>query len=202
MAKIKLTKTQKKAEQDALRQYLRFLPTLQLKKQQLLVELRQSADRLREAREAFDRENERLAVFAGLFGDDALAAKAAARVRMIAVHRGEMNIAGIEVPTFDRVEFADIPGDLFVDDPAVEDCIEALKTVISNREAYAILEEQHRMLDRELTVTTQRVNLFEKVKIPEARENIRKITIYLSDQDTAAVVRSKIAKGKNTEAAA
>ena len=202
MAKIKLTKTRKKAEQDALRQYLRFLPTLQLKKQQLLVELRQSADRLREAREAFDRENERLAVFAGLFGDDALAAKAAARVRMIAVHRGEMNIAGIEVPTFDRVEFADIPGDLFVDDPAVEDCIEALKTVISNREAYAILEEQHRMLDRELTVTTQRVNLFEKVKIPEARENIRKITIYLSDQDTAAVVRSKIAKGKNTEAAA
>ena len=202
MAKIKLTKTQKKAEQDALRQYLRFLPTLQLKRQQLLIELRQSSERLREAREAFERDNERLAVFFGLFGDEGLTALAVSRVRMVAVHRGEMNIAGITVPTFESVEFAGITGDLFVDDPAVEDCIDALKTVISNREAYAILEEQHRLLERELTTTTQRVNLFEKVKIPETRENIRKITIYLSDQDTAAVVRSKIAKSKNTEAAA
>lgn len=202
MAKIKLTKTQKKAEQDALRQYQRFLPTLQLKKQQLLLELRQSADRLEAAREAFERENERLAVFAGLFGDAKLAAEVASRVHITAVKRGEMNIAGITVPTFEDVEFAGSHGDLFVDDIAVEDCIEALKTVIRNREAYAILEEQHRLLAGELATTTQRVNLFEKVKIPETLENIRKITIYLSDQDTAAVVRSKIAKNKNPEVAA
>jgi len=34
------------------------------------------------------------------------------------------------------------------------------------------------------------------VKIPEARENIRMINIYLGDQQTNSVGRSKIAKGK------
>ena len=37
MAKVKLTKTALKQERDALKQYERFLPTLQLKKQQLLL---------------------------------------------------------------------------------------------------------------------------------------------------------------------
>ena len=58
------------------------------------------------------------------------------------------------------------------------------------------LEERIRLLSEELRVTTQRVNLFEKVKIPEAQENIRVIGIYLQDQQTAAVVRGKIAKKK------
>jgi V/A-type H+-transporting ATPase subunit D len=57
-----------------------------------------------------------------------------------------------------------------------------------------IVEEQRKRLDHELRVTTQRVNLFEKIKIPETRENIKKLQVYLGDQQTAAVVRGKIAK--------
>ncbi|HPM07141.1 MAG TPA: V-type ATP synthase subunit D, partial [Treponemataceae bacterium] len=62
-----------------------------------------------------------------------------------------------------------------------------------------VLEEQIRLLSRELRVTTQRVNLFEKVKIPETKAHIKKITVYLGDQQVAAVVRGKISK-KNLEA--
>ena len=58
------------------------------------------------------------------------------------------------------------------------------------------LEEQVRLLSQELRVTTQRVNLFEKVKIPETKANIKKITVYLGDEQVAAVVRSKISKKK------
>jgi V/A-type H+-transporting ATPase subunit D len=57
-----------------------------------------------------------------------------------------------------------------------------------------IVEEQRRRLDKELRTTTQRVNLFEKVKIPETKNNIKKIQVYLGDQQTSAVVRGKIAK--------
>lgn len=201
MAKIKLTKTQKKAEQEALKQYLRFLPTLQLKKQQLLIELRQSADRLKAAREAAAAEREALRSWISLFGDAVLAETAGSLVRVEKVRRGEMNIAGIQVPTFAGVDFAEAEYDLFTTDPVLDDCIEAIRGTVVNREACAVLEEQYRLLAKELATTTQRVNLFEKVKIPETRENIRKITIYLSDQDTSAVVRSKLAKSKNTEAA-
>jgi V/A-type H+-transporting ATPase subunit D len=47
-----------------------------------------------------------------------------------------------------------------------------------------------------LRIVTQRVNLFEKVKIPESKENIRRINIYIGDQQTNSVGRSKIAKKK------
>ena len=57
-----------------------------------------------------------------------------------------------------------------------------------------LLRRQVALLAAELRVTSQRVNLFEKVKIPEAIEGIRKIKIFLGDQQTAAVVRGKIAK--------
>ena len=62
------------------------------------------------------------------------------------------------------------------------------------------LEKQVELLGKELRTTSQRVNLFEKVKIPEAKENIRIIGVYLGDQQTAAVVRGKISKKKLVEA--
>ena len=63
------------------------------------------------------------------------------------------------------------------------------------------LRRRAELLEQELRITSQRVNLFEKVKIPEAKENIRVIGIYLGDQQTAAVVRGKIAKNKLREVA-
>ena len=59
-----------------------------------------------------------------------------------------------------------------------------------------VLDEQVRLLEAELRSTSQRVNLFEKVKIPETQENIKKISIYMADQQVNAVVRSKISKRK------
>ena len=59
-----------------------------------------------------------------------------------------------------------------------------------------VLDEQVRLLEAELRSTSQRVNLFEKVKIPETEENIKKISIYMADQQVSAVVRSKISKRK------
>jgi len=74
-----------------------------------------------------------------------------------------------------------------------------LRQLIRLRVERQIIEEQHRLLADELRTTSQRVNLFEKVKIPECKENIRVIRIFTGDQQTAAVARSKIAKGKNAE---
>jgi V/A-type H+-transporting ATPase subunit D len=59
-----------------------------------------------------------------------------------------------------------------------------------------VLERQRELVREELHTTGQRVNLFEKVKIPECKENIRVIRIFIGDEQTAAVVRGKIAKGR------
>ncbi len=202
MGKVKFTKTELKKQQDALKQFRRFLPTLQLKKQQLQMEVRQSADML-DANLAAQRELvERMGGFLELFGNEAEVGELEEKVRVKSVRTGVANIAGIPIPTFESVEFEEIPWDIFDTDWYVDDAIRAMRDAVSLKEACKVLEEQHRLLSAELRTTSQRVNLFEKVKIPECRENIRRIRIMLGDLETSAVARSKIAKRKAEEAAA
>ena len=144
---------------------------------------------------------DRMSSFLELFSSDAEVAFFEGLVRVRRVLTGEENIAGIAIPTFDRVEFEPADWELFDTEWYVDDAVQALKDAVSLREAYKVLEEQHRLLSAELRSTSQRVNLFEKVKIPECKENIRRIRIMLGDLDTSAVARSKIAKKKSQEAA-
>ncbi|HOV64974.1 MAG TPA: V-type ATP synthase subunit D, partial [Spirochaetia bacterium] len=100
---------------------------------------------------------------------------------------------------FKALVFEDVPYDLFAYPLWVDKGIAALKELALVDAEMRVLRMQEELLGRELTVTTQRVNLFEKVKIPETRENIRQIRIYLGDEQTAAVVRGKIAKKNITK---
>ena len=198
MAKIKYTKTEQKNQQDALKQFRRFLPTLQLKKQQLQLEVRQSLDRVSENREKMRLLTEKLHSLFRFFGDEQEAGFISAQVRIQEVIAGTANIAGITIPVFEKVDFAPVNYDLLTTPWHIDDCVDALKQMISLRAAGKILEKQYALLLAELVTTTQRVNLFEKVKIPECKENIRRIRIYMSDQETSAVARSKIAKKKSS----
>ena len=78
----------------------------------------------------------------------------------------------------------------------VDEALVRLREISRGNALLKTIRNQVELLNRELRLTSQRVNLFEKVKIPEAKENIRKIEIYLGDQQTSAVVRGKIAKKK------
>ncbi len=202
MARIKLTKTEQKSQRDALKQFTRFLPTLQLKKQQLQMEMRKCQDQVR-VNEAKEKElRERLSKWIALFGPELTAGHIAELVTLEAIDSSVHNIAGVDVPVFDGAKFKIAEYNLFEEDPWIDDAIEAVTQLIELKAEREIIEEQYRLIGQELRVTTQRVNLFEKVKIPEAKDNIRKIKIYLGDMDTAAVGRSKIAKRKSQEVAA
>ena len=198
MAKIKYTKTEQKNQQDALKQFRRFLPTLQLKKQQLQLEVRLSVERIEANREAMTDLSRKLSALFSFFSDRSEAEFFVSKVEISQVIAGTANIAGITIPVFERVEFAPLEWDLLETPWHTDECIAALKEMISLRAAGRILEKQYALLLAELVTTTQRVNLFEKVKIPECKENIRRIRIYMSDQETSAVARSKIAKKKGT----
>lgn len=202
MPKIKLTKTELKHQQDALKQFSRFLPTLQLKKQQLQVEIRQSSERLKKNEAELASLKKRLDDWIALFGDADSVVFFPETLKLVGVDTGTTNIAGVTVPTFDRANFTVAEYDRLRTDSWIDAALATLQELISFEEAHKILEEQHQLLQRELRATTQRVNLFEKVKIPETRNNIRSIRIYLGDQDTAGVARSKIAKRKTQENAA
>ena len=202
MAKIKLTKTELKRQRDGLRQFERFLPTLQLKKQQLQLEMRNCQAQLDENRQREQELMDNLKPWIQLFGDEQAVTRLTEIVELRRVISEERNIAGVIVPVFSGVDISVSEYNLFAEEPWIDDAVAILEKFLAVRCEREIIEEQHRLLGIELRTTTQRVNLFEKVKIPEARENIRKIQIYLGDMDTAAVGRSKIAKRKVQESAA
>lgn len=108
----------------------------------------------------------------------------------------EDNIAGVKVPVFKELKFKDIEYNV-ADYPLwVDEALVRMRDIARLNMLLKTLKVQVDLLGTELRLTSQRVNLFEKVKIPEAKENIRIIGIYLGDQQTSAVVRGKIAKKK------
>ena len=110
------------------------------------------------------------------------------------------NIAGVTVPVFKELTFEDIHYEISDYPLWVDEAIFKLRDIARLNMLLKTLKIQNELLGKELRFTSQRVNLFEKVKIPEAKNNIRQISIYLGDQQTSAVVRGKIAKKKRQEA--
>ena len=204
MAAVKLTKNELKAQKDHLKQFERYLPTLQLKKQQLQTVIMQINAQL-EKKEAERVEmigdlDDWVAVFTEnrLFSEEK---KIENLVQPDKVVCGEDNIAGVPIPVFRELTFREIVYDV-ADYPLwVDTALVKLREIARLDAIVKVLSKQVELLGKELRSTSQRVNLFEKVKIPEAKENIRVIGIYLGDQQTSAVVRGKIAKKKRMEAA-
>ena len=199
MAKIKLTKNEQKKQKDSLKQFTRYLPTLQLKKQQLQTVIRQSYAEIEELKVKQKEAVEGMKSWIAVYGENSSWSEERSishLVKVKEVKKTKGNIAGVEVPVFQSLVFEDVPYDLRVYPLWVDKAIVALGEIARYDALIETLKERIRLLDKELRTTTQRVNLFEKVKIPEAKENIRKIGIYLQDQQTSAVVRGKIAKKK------
>ncbi len=193
MAKIKHTKNELKAQREALARYERFLPTLELKKSQLVTEIRHLSLAIEQAEEEIRKVTEQVFAWVDVMAEE-VDLKAWLKIKEI--HTDEGNIAGIEIRIFRQVEFEDVPYDFFTTPLWVDRALSILKEQIARRIKIKILQEQIEVLQQELRVTIQRINLFEKVKIPETRENIRIIQIFLGDAQTAEVVRGKIAKSK------
>jgi V/A-type H+-transporting ATPase subunit D len=193
---VKLTKNELKAQRDALKRFQRYLPTLQLKKQQLQMEIRTLEHKMAEldAREkAF---LEKLEPWVSLFSNEPLPTGNVA-IEVLETTTG--NIAGVNIPVLKTLKLRIEEPDFETTEPWFDDAIAVLKARVEFNVEREILKAQWDRLSHELRITNQRVNLFEKIKIPEAKENIRMIRIYLGDQQTAGVARAKIAKRKSTE---
>jgi len=197
MAKIKHTKNELKAQREALHRYERFLPMLQLKKQQLQAEIQSLTHAIAE-REARGRDiSTGVARWVKLLAEPVALE---ALVRLGEVRTTEGNIAGVMIPVLQEVRIETGECDLYTTPAWVDEATEALAGLLRLRVEMEVLARQRHLISEELRTTSQRVNLFEKVKIPECRENIRVVRIFLGDEQTAGVARGKIAK-RRTETA-
>ncbi|MCM1320764.1 MAG: V-type ATP synthase subunit D [Bacteroides sp.] len=199
MATIKLTKNELKNQKDDLKMYQRYLPTLQLKKQQLQTEIRTIDARAREMRARRESLEAEFSQWIAVFGEKEMFKPEMVSVKNIRKSVG--NIAGVVIPVYEGADFSRGDYDLYAVPLWVDFAADRIEQALSLDLEADVLDEQVRLLSKELRTTTQRVNLFEKIKIPETKANIKKISVYLGDQQVAAVVRGKISK-KNLEVAA
>jgi V/A-type H+-transporting ATPase subunit D len=196
--KIKLTRPELKRFRDALHRFERYLPMLKLKQQQLQISMRQVDQQRKEAFRAIQAAKEKFDSYRQILSDTA-GVDVESLAKPKEVRTDTINIAGVNVPIFKEVLFAKATYSFFSTPAWVDRALLDLCEVNRCQVRMDVIDQQYKLLQRELTKITQRVNLFEKVKIPEAREVIRVIRIKLGDEMTAAVGRAKIAKAKLSE---
>lgn len=192
--KPKFNKTALKGQRDALAKYQKFLPILLLKKMQLQLVIRQLEPELEAKRRELEETLASARPWAKLLSEPSVEIGDYLQIEQVRTKKD--NIAGVEVPEFDEVVYKDFLYSLFATPPWLDRAVAVLRRLVALKEELQVLLEKDALLREELRTTTQRVNLFEKKLIPELRENIRKIKIFLGDEETAAVGRAKLAKGK------
>jgi V/A-type H+-transporting ATPase subunit D len=193
MAKIRLSKNELKRQKEDLKRFLRYLPMLQLKKRQLQAEIIKIHQAIAEAARAMEQLRAATIVWVDVFAQNI---SLAGFCTIKTIRTSEGNVAGIDVPLFEGVIFDEKTYDFMTTPLWVDAGIDAVKGMLTLKAKLQVLHKQLDIIKEELRITTQRVNLFEKIKIPQAREHIRVIQIYLGEVRTAEVVRGKIAKAK------
>ena len=195
---IRLTKTELRSQQIRLNQLKKYLPTLQLKKMLLQIEVNQAEQEIEQLQLEFNHLEKIIQGYVPLFSDRN-AFDLFPSVKVLDVVKQYENIAGVDLPSFEWIVFQENNYLLFDSPVWLDAAITGLKNLITIREKIRIAEEKKAALEKELRDVSIRVNLFEKILIPRAQQNIRKIRIFLGDQQLAAVCQAKVAKRKILE---
>ncbi len=192
---IKFTKTELRSQQVRLLQLEKYLPTLQLKKMLLQVEVNSAEAEIEHLTLEFSSTQHKVSRYSQLFSDKQ-AFELFPSVKILEVQTARENIAGVDIPIFEKIVFQESTYFLF-DTPIWLDAgVDSLRELITVREKIRIVEEKKEALEKELREVSIRVNLFEKILIPRAQGNIKKIKIFLGDQQLAAVCQAKVSKRK------
>ncbi|MBY0585650.1 V-type ATP synthase subunit D [bacterium] len=194
MARLALNKSSLKKQRDQLKTYKKFLPSLDLKRQQLMIEWRSSQRELERLDSELSRIGERMPELLDLLGSAEV--PLAGLLRVTGVEIKEINVVGVRVPELGKVSFVVADYSLLAKPFWVDHLVDGSKSLAELRLRREVQQRRTHVLADALRKVTQRVNLFEKVLIPQAQDNIRKINIFLADSQRVAVVRSKIAKAK------
>lgn len=198
MAEVKLTKNELRLQQTRLGELLKYLPTLQLKKAMLQTEVTGARAEVVQCEQNYQNMHSRIETYSSLINEK-LSFNLEEAVVVKEVQKSYENIAGTEVPYFKSISFNDIQYQLFDTPPWVDSLIVGLRGLVEASVRIQIAQEKKAALEEELRDVSIKVNLFEKILIPRAQVNIRKIKVFLGDQQLAAVSQAKVAKRKIEE---
>jgi V/A-type H+-transporting ATPase subunit D len=194
MARLALSKSSLSVQNRRLKTFERYLPSLDLKRRQLIAE-RAKALRAIETTEA-EIAGLRAKVAESLSMGSNEEVNIENLVQVVRVALGEENVMGVRLPLVREVGLKRADYALLGKPEWVDNFAWRMEEMLQLRVRIQVERRRLVLLDDAVRTITQRVNLFDKVLIPKARDNIRRIQIFLADGERAAVVRAKIAKAK------
>ena len=199
MARLQLNKSSLAREAKSLSTYKRFLPSLDLKRQQLMAEQAAAARTIVRTREQIDAFSQQVGAKLPMLANEDVDLTGLAKVTNVILNTE--NLVGTHLPVLERIEVQVRDYALLAKPHWVDNVVAMLRDMLELQIRVQVEEQRLALLDAAVKTITQRVNLFDKVLIPRAQANIKRIKIYLSDEQMAAVVRSKIAKRLHARAA-
>lgn len=200
MPKLALNKSSLHRRMARLKTYEHFLPSLDLKRRQVVAERARARQLLEQTRGELDELLASVGRDLPMLANDRVDLAGLARVEDVVIE--EESLVGIHLPVLRHVAVHTHPYALLAKPHWVDEVAARLGQSLGLRLRLQVQEERGRRLDEAVRRLTQRVNLFEKVLIPRTREEIRRIGIHLADAERARVVQAKIAKRQRLRAAA
>jgi V/A-type H+-transporting ATPase subunit D len=195
VAKFRLSKSALQEQRSQLRLYEKLLPSLDLKRRQLLGELKKAQQALARAREARSALEGRIGEELPMLAEGAASLAGLVQVRDVRV--GTENIAGVKVPRLQGVDFEVARYSLLATPAFTDRLVARLQEAAEQRVRLGVEADRVQVLEGALRRITQRVNLFGHVLIPRARQHMKRIQIHLSDLEREGVVRSKLSKARH-----
>ncbi|MCR9292187.1 MAG: V-type ATP synthase subunit D [bacterium] len=191
---LALNKTSLKLRRDQLAMYRRYLPSLDLKRQQLIADLQRSRGQLQATQEQIAEVYQSQSGLFALLGASQQDLGGLVSVKHVSII--EENVLGVRLPVLKELELERHDYSMLAKPFWVDFLVEALEALAELQIRRRVEQTRVDKLAEAVRRITQRVNLFDKVLIPQARDDIQRIKIHLADSERAAVVRSKIAKAK------
>ena len=197
MAKLAVNKSSLKTFRDKLKLYQRFLPSLDLKRQQLLTKYKQAQQELRGSEASVAALGESLTGVLAPLGGSKTDLNGLVTIESVIID--EENIVGAKLPVAREIKFKTASYSTLAKPFWVDFLVEHLQQMCEVRVRHQVNLERVKQLELAVRRITQRVNLFEKILIPTAQDSIKRIQIGLAEDERSAVVRSKIAKRKHAD---
>ncbi len=194
MSKLALNKTSLNQQKRQLATYQRFLPALEMKREQLMQEKKKAEQQVREKEQHIEELSQFIGDRLPMLGAENVVIEDL--VTLGKVHVREENLLGLKLPILDGVDVEVVPYSYLVRPHWVDNFVRSFQQLLQEKVGLSVLHRRLKLLQRAMRTTTQRVNLFSSVLIPGAQKNIKRIRLFLDDQERAGVVRSKLAKQK------
>ncbi len=199
MARLSFSKASLHKEGAQLKRYRQYLPSLDLKRQQLIAERTKAIALFKKTEQDIRRSYLFVEKQLPMLSDENIDLSDLVTIEQVVFN--EENVVGVKLPTVQTIEINCRAYSFLTKPHWVDQVVVQLKLMLELKIRLKIEQRRLDILHGAVKKVTQRVNLFDKVLIPQAQKNISKIRIFLSDSERAAVVRAKITKQKRLKEA-